>query len=205
MSPRIAPERRREEILDAALRCFMRTGYRGTTMDDVVNESGLSKGTIYWYFANKQELFVTLFDKIITSFLTELHFEPASDERSISDQLRQFITATTQIAEQNKGALKLPLNFIVELWQEEIFMQHYRATLQSFVDQAKALLETGIARGEFHAVDTDELAWGLAALYDGLILYYMLGLPGNIFIQVKLLSDLLIRGLAKTEDYGGSS
>jgi AcrR family transcriptional regulator len=198
MSPRIAPEERRADILDAALRCFLRTGYRGTTMDDVVRESGLSKGTIYWHFANKQDIFATLFDKIILEFMAGLQIKPASEGKSITEQLHQIITASVQAAEHNKEKLKLPLKFIIELWQENFFMQHYQTILQAFVDQIKTLIEAGIASGEFRAVDAHELAWGLAALYDGLILYYMLDMPGNIFTQIELMSDLVLRGLAKT-------
>ncbi len=199
MSPRTTHEERRAHILDAALRCFVRTGYRGTTMDDIVKESRLSKGTIYWHFTNKQEIFLTLFDRIVMEFMSGMQVSPTSDSQSVGDQLYQIITAASHIAEQNKEQLKLPLNFVVELWQEAFFMQHYRTIIQAFVDQLKALIEAGIAAGEFQAVDAHELAWALAALYDGLILYYMLDLPGNLAAQIKLMSDLIVRGLTKNQ------
>ncbi len=199
MSPRVAPEERRTTILDAALRCFMRTGYRGTTMDDVVKESGLSKGTIYWHFANKQEIFVTLFDRIVLEFMTGTQIEPGGENRSMSEQLDEIFRSFAQVAQLSKDKLKLPLNFVIELWQEEFFMQHYRTILQAFVDQIKTLVEAGITSNEFREVDAHELAWGLAALYDGLILYYMLDMPGNVAVQLQLMSDLIVRGLQKTE------
>jgi AcrR family transcriptional regulator len=200
MSPRIAPEERRAAILDAALRCFMRTGYRGTTMDDVVKASGLSKGTIYWYFASKQEIFVTLFDRVILEFMTGTQLASVSESQSRSEQLHQIFSRFAQAAEHSKDKLKLPLNFVIELGQEEFFMQHYRTILQTFVDQVKTLIEAGIATGEFRAVDAHEVAWGLAALYDGLILYYMLDMPGSVAVQIELMSDLIVRGLARTDD-----
>ena len=43
-------EERRGQIIEAALACFTRKGYANTTIDDIVAESGLSKGAIYWYF-----------------------------------------------------------------------------------------------------------------------------------------------------------
>lgn len=48
--------RRREEILDAARRCFSRDGFAGTSMAAIVAESGLSTGAIYTYFKSKDEL-----------------------------------------------------------------------------------------------------------------------------------------------------
>lgn len=49
-------EERRRTILEAALRCFLRTGYQQTSMADIIAESGLSTGAIYSYFAGKREL-----------------------------------------------------------------------------------------------------------------------------------------------------
>ena len=51
---RIMRERR---ILDAALKVFAETGYSGATMDAVAIEAGLSKPTLYQYFASKEALF----------------------------------------------------------------------------------------------------------------------------------------------------
>lgn len=48
---------RSNEILDAAERLFTRFGYRRTVMDDVAQEAGVAKGTLYLYFTNKEALF----------------------------------------------------------------------------------------------------------------------------------------------------
>lgn len=49
-------EARRDQIIDAAIACFIRNGIHATTMTDVIAESGLSAGAIYVYFEGKQEL-----------------------------------------------------------------------------------------------------------------------------------------------------
>ncbi|MCK4832919.1 MAG: TetR/AcrR family transcriptional regulator, partial [Anaerolineales bacterium] len=56
---------RKQQIFQAALACFGRKGYHLTTMDDIVQESGLSKGALYWYFEGKKELFLSLFQEVI--------------------------------------------------------------------------------------------------------------------------------------------
>jgi AcrR family transcriptional regulator len=58
--PRAGVESRRAAILDAALRVFGQYGYRRTSMDDIANEAGIAKGTIYLSFAGKDELFQAL-------------------------------------------------------------------------------------------------------------------------------------------------
>jgi len=48
--------------LQAALACFAQKGYYQTSMDDIVAQSELSKGALYWHFKSKQELFVALIE-----------------------------------------------------------------------------------------------------------------------------------------------
>jgi AcrR family transcriptional regulator len=55
-------ETRRQQILDAALRCFSRDGFHNTTTADIVRESGVSQGTLYLYFATKDDIIDALAD-----------------------------------------------------------------------------------------------------------------------------------------------
>src|SRR5580658_8525446 len=55
-------ETRRQQILDAALRCFSRDGFHNTTTADIVRESGVSQGTLYLYFATKDDIIAALAD-----------------------------------------------------------------------------------------------------------------------------------------------
>lgn len=51
---------RRESIIDAAVRCFARHGYRRTSMDEVAGDAGISRAALYLYFDNKETLFRAL-------------------------------------------------------------------------------------------------------------------------------------------------
>src|SRR3569833_792948 len=53
-------ERRRQQILDAARRCFLRKGFHLTSMQDVFAESGLSAGAVYRYFKSKNEIITAI-------------------------------------------------------------------------------------------------------------------------------------------------
>jgi len=55
-------ETRRQQILEGALRCFSRDGFHATTTADIVRESGVSQGTLYLYFATKEDIVVALAD-----------------------------------------------------------------------------------------------------------------------------------------------
>ena len=57
-----ATDTTKKQILDAALKAFVKSGYAATTMNDIVVISGLSKGAIYHYYSSKKELFLALID-----------------------------------------------------------------------------------------------------------------------------------------------
>src|SRR5690348_12665409 len=57
------PERRREQILDAATAVFARAGYPNTDVQEIADRLGLSKGTVYRYFPSKQDLFFAAVDR----------------------------------------------------------------------------------------------------------------------------------------------
>ncbi|ANS73390.1 TetR family transcriptional regulator [Paenibacillus yonginensis] len=59
---------RRKQVLDAAAKSFSLFGYKATTMDQVAKIANVGKGTIYTFFANKEELF----DEILRSVLAEM-------------------------------------------------------------------------------------------------------------------------------------
>ena len=52
--PEVSKERTKQ-ILDAAVKVFSRSGFQQASMDDIVAESGLSKGALYWYFKSKDD------------------------------------------------------------------------------------------------------------------------------------------------------
>jgi AcrR family transcriptional regulator len=62
MSPRITPENRIPDIVRAAFVVFGENGYRKTKMEDIADEAGVSKGTLYYYFVSKAHLFLYLLE-----------------------------------------------------------------------------------------------------------------------------------------------
>lgn len=61
------PARRREEIIDVATRLFARDGFAGTDLQDVADELGVGKGTLYRYFPSKGALFQGAVDHVMIS------------------------------------------------------------------------------------------------------------------------------------------
>ena len=57
---RLSKEERREQIKEIALNLFVSRGYSKTTMDEIIQAVGISKGGMYHHFSNKEEIFLEL-------------------------------------------------------------------------------------------------------------------------------------------------
>jgi len=68
----ITKDKSKKIILDAALKLFVKNGYSQTSMDDIVNVSGLSKGAIYHHFSSKKILFLSLIDYWETFYFKDI-------------------------------------------------------------------------------------------------------------------------------------
>lgn len=66
-------DRRRTEILEKAAKCFSLNGYDKTTLDDIGEQIGFNKAALYYYFKNKEELFLHVFKNEIQNDLSVLH------------------------------------------------------------------------------------------------------------------------------------
>jgi AcrR family transcriptional regulator len=199
MSPRVDPDERRAEIMQAALRCFARSGYKGTSMDDIDKESGLSKGSLYWYFDSKRDLFLEMFDQMLNEMIAPLEAMLAYDAPAV-EKLRVIAQASGEVTSQESEILALPVNFLIEIWQEKDFIEHYAGMIGHFADAVEHIIREGIAAGDLKEVDAHEAAWGLMALIDGVLLYKIAGLPGDAGRQITLLFDLIIDGMRKRGD-----
>jgi TetR/AcrR family transcriptional regulator, transcriptional repressor of aconitase len=74
--PRVTQQHRddrREQILAAARRCFLRAGFHGTSMQDLFAESGLSAGAVYGYFASKDDVIVAIAEENLHEIVAMIH------------------------------------------------------------------------------------------------------------------------------------
>lgn len=163
-------EERREQILQAALACFGRQGYHLTTMDDIVAESGLSKGTLYWYFKSKKELFVSLFQTMMERFGHE--WEAIVVDESLT--AREKLGASLSLYRAELDDLVPLFGTVMEAWaltryDEEVGIIT-RELYEPYLALMERLIQQGVDSGEFHVDDVRSAAVVVSSLLDGVAL-----------------------------------
>src|SRR2546430_5617185 len=82
-------EIRRNQILDAATKVFVRQGFQHAGIDDIGEESGLSKSTLYWYFKSKEDIINAILRRVFAGDLEHLE-NLVQAEGTASDRLIQL-------------------------------------------------------------------------------------------------------------------
>lgn len=110
-SPRVRDGRQtREAIVEAAMRLMQVRGYKATSLDDVLRESGVGKGSFYYYFKSKEDLGHAILDRVIASFINET-VDPcfANADGSPLAQIRCFLDRVVQAQRARKCVGGCPL------------------------------------------------------------------------------------------------
>jgi AcrR family transcriptional regulator len=162
---------RRQEILDAALRCFSRDGFHNTTTADIVRESGVSQGTLYLYFATKDDLIVALADdrhqgEILINALVEGEPDPVEGLSLLFELHGRSLTDPRRVDGRRVG---------IQGWSEALRnpVIHNSVTTgtASVRREIERLIERGQLAGQFRAdADPEAVARILDAAFQGLTL-----------------------------------
>ncbi|MDQ1812858.1 TetR/AcrR family transcriptional regulator [Massilia scottii] len=144
---------RPQELLAAALDLFVERGFASTRLEDVAKRAGVSKGTLYLYFTNKEELFKAVVRDTIVPALGAAEDMIASFEGHSADLLRAVMMAWWENAGATKssGMIKLVMaesnNFpdIAVFYREEV--------IQRGSIMISGMLERAVERGHFRPLD----------------------------------------------------
>ncbi|KOF12143.1 transcriptional regulator [Planococcus glaciei] len=138
--------KKKEDILRSASLVISRKGFRQTTMEDIAAELLMTKGSLYYYFKNKEELLFYCHEQILTTVL---------------DKLRKIKQQDSSSSEKMKAAIKIHLDtairereiFNLAVKPEQIFSGDYADVIVQKLDEYAELFDQlilhGVQKGEF--------------------------------------------------------
>lgn len=110
MSSRKSREERRRELLDAARDAFVEKGLTAATVDDIVGNAGVARGTFYLYFSDKRAVFEALVDEFLARIGARVKsIVLGPDEPTPVEQLRANIRRVVELALEEPTIVKLAL------------------------------------------------------------------------------------------------
>jgi AcrR family transcriptional regulator len=156
---------RKRELVDAAIDLFAEKGYENTSVDDIINKVGVTKGAFYYYFKSKEQV-MEEFDEIL------VEPEVKAFDQALSD-------STLSPAEKLSLAVSQPLSEIPELNQRDqkafrafrsvgnakFYHKHNQFLETRFIPLYRRIIEAGISAGAFSLPSPADTAWLCLTLY----------------------------------------
>jgi TetR/AcrR family transcriptional repressor of nem operon len=161
---------RRQHIIELAAEVVYRQGFKGTSVENVLEIAGVGKGNFYHYFRSKDELGVAIIGEIEKWFNGQPGDEMFSPTKSPQQRLQDYLTYVSQQRHRdNRGD---PLgNLAAELGDVEPFAKPLRRAVNALLDRFEALVtEYALERGA--SVPARQIARELVAQIHGLSALY---------------------------------
>lgn len=137
---------KREEILEAGSECFARFGFDKTTLDDIGQLAGLNKASLYYYFKNKEEIFIAVVLSETQAFISDLKAKTQAFS-DVRKQVKFFLSERIRRYGEVIHLTKLSVDHRQKL--EPMFEQVYEETKAKEVAFLTELLKKGVAENVF--------------------------------------------------------
>lgn len=184
----------KDKILEAAVKLFTEKGFHDTSMAAIAKEACLGKGTLYWYFSSKEELFEEVVIREGRKIIKETHnFTIQEEGQSAGDILKSFFRLNFKRIYRNKKAIGLFTN------TESYFSNNIKRTLfkihSAIASEVEEIIKLGIENGEFRNISGRKAA---------VFIVGSLGAMNGIIIEddvddieelVESLYDLVLKGI----------
>jgi TetR/AcrR family transcriptional regulator, fatty acid metabolism regulator protein len=166
---------RSEQILDAATRLFAEKGFHRTTTRDIADAADMAEGTLYNYFANKDDLLFGIMQRLTKAMtFNALHIEaqPSADTR---EHFSALLQTYRDFQYQNATMLQALLSEI--LANRELRMRYYQLLLEPSIQALEQDLTKHSQLGQIHCKDIPATARVLTSIFLGLFFLDVLGDP----------------------------
>jgi len=187
--------KRKSQILDAAMETFTEKGFHKTRMSDIAESSGLSKGSLYWYFDSKDAIILKLIDRVFEFEIKDL-FALHTDDRSAEERLYIYTERGGQDIIKMLKWMPLVYDFLALAFRQDTIKKTIQRYYKKNLDLLVTLIQQGMDAGEFNPGSALEAANAIGAIIEGTVMLWLYD-PEQIDIQahIKSSTKLLLKGL----------
>ncbi len=191
-------QKTRDDILQAAVKIFSEKGFFNSTLDDIAQSAGVTRGAVYWHFKNKAEIFdalhATLHEPFIESILADLETDSAHPivqlQELIIHLLRQF---ADQPGKQNTTRLFINCDYSGVLAP---FKEPHKASKRESLALFEAYFKRAQKKGDLsEEADAEILTLTLHCFIKGLLTEYLNGDIIDLKTHARPLIAQLFQGL----------
>jgi TetR/AcrR family fatty acid metabolism transcriptional regulator len=191
------PQTTHQRILDAAIEVFASKGYHNARVDEIVDVSGTSKGSVYFHFPSKEDIFLALVDEFAGLLEKRLQRVLETESSGVS-RVQAALRVCIETFQSHQALAKIFLIQAVGLG--EAFEVKRQQINEKFALIIQKHIEQAIAEGEIPALDAETAAhvW-MGAIYDVVVRWVQTGHP-QPERMLPTLQTMLLRSIGVAEE-----
>lgn len=189
----VAPQRR-AQIIEATFFSIAVKGYSAITMQDIADAAGVSKGVIHYYFKNKEELFVSVLEKLIHE-LDEFTTLRLAEADAPVDRMRTMIAAVFEKCVENKKFHTVIMDFWAHATKHPVLRAASANQAARYRHLIEKIIQDGIGTGDFRAdVDANLAAAALLGQLQGLLTQWTLNGKAFDLMEATAICQQMVLG-----------
>ena len=157
-------EVRKQELLNSALDLFAEKGYDHTSINEIIEKVGVTKGAFYYYFKSKEQVLDEIVDKF-NSFDAQIFLEVMSQPLGAVEKLSLMHSRGLRFIKENPGLAHKSWKAIMSVGNTKIKHKHGESTHKLFVPILSDLLAQGLGEGSFDVPVPEETVVLLLNMY----------------------------------------
>jgi AcrR family transcriptional regulator len=198
------PRRRRkaerpQEIIEAAFAEFSRNGYATTTLDQIAERAGVTKGTIYVYFESKEHLFISMVREFTKPTMETMQDMFKTHDGSTADLLRAQFSFIYEHLVEDRRRREVVRMLIAEATRfPELADRYHAEILRPCLDMLRQAIQRGVDRGEIRnsaIVEQPQVVIGPIALVDVWMMLFDDRQPLDLKAYFNAHLDMVLNGV----------
>ena len=168
----------KRKIFDTAMKLFAEKGYSETSVEEITAVTGIAKGTLYYHFAKKEDIFYFLTDEGMKLLKNSIEIK-AYKKTSAIEKLREIILIQIKIIVKYEELITLILS---QMWGKTERNMKSQECMRDFIAIIEDVVKEGIQNGEIKEMDSNVIATNIFGVMCTGMLYKM-NHDGNIDVE----------------------
>jgi TetR/AcrR family transcriptional regulator len=178
-------------IFDSAIKTFSDKGYNGATMDEIAMNAGVAKGTLYYHFRSKEEIFKYIIEEGMRIVRDEIQ-TAVKNEKDPVEKLREIFKGQLNLVHRNRDFFKVIAS---QLWGKEIRQLNLRDIMQKYISDIEVYVKEAMDAGKIKKGNSRLIAYSLLGNFFSSAIYQISTGEEQIEYTVQCVMDYILGGI----------
>ena len=182
----------KRKIFETSMKLFAEKGYEATSIEEITATVGVAKGTLYYHFSSKEEIFNFLIEEGSKLLQNSIDIKTAKFKNYI-DKLKAIILIQIKVVDKYENLIKILLS---QFWGSESRNQRCQKLVSEYIDKIEEIVKQGIEKQEIISGDPKIIASEIYGLICSSLAYKLrVGKEIEIMSLYKEFEGTIIEGL----------